>query len=147
MKTEEYSSSHFNLINSYKKYLSGKKVFVFCCNIRDCENVAKALRQGGIPADTLHSRMSCRAEQDYALSGIKSGEIKALCVTSSRILKTRCLAKADGLIVLSRTSSYSRHISMYEQLDCRGEVLDFTDNFYRFGKPDSFFGNVFSIQI
>lgn len=123
-----------------------KSWLVFCTGIKHSEKVAEALRQSGITAVAVHSKMP-QHERDEAIESFKTGQIQ--CLTNAQVLTTGFNAPGVDLIAFLRPTLST---GLYVQMMGRGTrnadgksdclVLDFSGNVRRHGPVDAVNVNV-----
>jgi hypothetical protein len=66
------------VLDTYRKYIPGRRAVVFCVNVRHGENVARLFQQAGIPAHAVSGRMPRKDREDVLLR-YREGTLKVLC--------------------------------------------------------------------
>lgn len=129
-----------NVLESWRKYASGRLTIAFCVSVRHSKEVAEMFNEAGIQAASLDGSMT-KSERAKIMDKFRKGEIKVLSscnIISEGISVDEC----DCCMLLRPTDS----LALYIQQSCRclrylpgkrAVILDMVGNYSRHGLPDT----------
>ena len=130
-----------NVVEHYRKHLSGRTAICFCITVAHAEHVAAEFRANGVTAASIDGTMTS-AERTSLVTRLRDGELRVL--TSCELISEGFDAPAvGGAILLRPTQSFA----LFRQQVGRclrpkpdgsaAVILDHVGNVFRHGLPDA----------
>ena len=129
------------IVDTYLKYVNGKKTVIFCASVDHAAEIAKLLRDNGVKAEAVSGR-DCVEVREKILKDYETGSTNVLCACD--LLNEGWDSPHTTVLFMARPTM-SKTIYL-QQLGrgtrrCPGKedllVVDFVDNAYMFNMPYS----------
>lgn len=108
VKTKFSNIVYNNIVQLYFQYFKNKRVLVYCCNIKHCEELQKIFLQNNIKSKILTSKID---EQECFDIANELRENKIDCILSvNKLIEGTDIPAVDGILMLRPTKSLIIHL-------------------------------------